>query len=297
MSRAPRSIRKYLSEISRATVFPMDMASSKRRFILIYAVRLLFLVGRRLWKDRCPRKAAALAYQTLLSVVPLLAIILAVASTLELEPYVQKLISSLETVLLPEVAADAGTKVRALVEGLRPKTLSIFGGVSLVMISLTLLFNVEQITNEIFRCARARKLWLRTLSSLLLLTLAPLAFGMSLYYTGRFLYLPRGASAFIPFIFTVLSLFLSYWRLPHRKILIRHSLVSAVVAGAFFEGVKLAFAFYAKHLGVTLSYVYGTMAILPIFMIWIYVAWLIFLFGAELNAALHEVKRHDRFDT
>ena len=58
----------------------------------------------------------------------------------------------------------------------------------------------------------------------------------------------------------------------------------------------MGFALYARHLGVTLSYVYGTMAILPLFMIWVYLAWIIFLFGAELNAALHEVKRHDTFE-
>jgi membrane protein len=68
-----------------------------------------------------------------------------------------------------------------------------------------------------------------------------------------------------------------------------------VIAGVMLEIVKLGFALYARHLGATLSYIYGTVAILPLFMIWIYLAWLIFLFGAELNAALHEVKRHDRF--
>ena len=62
------------------------------------------------------------------------------------------------------------------------------------------------------------------------------------------------------------------------------------------EMFKIGFAIYARHLGQTLSYVYGTFAILPLFMVWMYMAWLIFLFGAELNAAFHEVKRHDRFD-
>jgi membrane protein len=42
--------------------------------------------------------------------------------------------------------------------------------------------------------------------------------------------------------------------------------------------------------------VYGTLVILPLFMVWVYVAWLIFLFGAELSAALHEVRRHDLFE-
>jgi membrane protein len=69
-----------------------------------------------------------------------------------------------------------------------------------------------------------------------------------------------------------------------------------VFAGVLLEIFKTAFAFYAKHLGETLSYIYGTFAILPLFMIWLYLAWVIFLFGAELNAALHEVSHYDRFE-
>ena len=58
--------------MARATVFPADWEDSRRRFVLVYLIRLLSLVGSRLWRDRCPRQAAALAYQTVLSLVPLL---------------------------------------------------------------------------------------------------------------------------------------------------------------------------------------------------------------------------------
>jgi membrane protein len=286
---------KTLSNIARATVFPGYLVSSKRRLVGVYSIRLLFLVGHRLWKDRLLRQAAALAYQTFLSLVPLLAIALAVASTLELEPYMDRVSSALEGILLP-AAADAGQHIRDLVSTIKPKTLTIFGGITLVFLAMTLLFNVEQITNDIFRCAKSRKLWLRILTGLALIIFAPLAVGLSFYFTGKAFFLPHAAAVVLPFIFTVTALFLCYWRLPHRKILMRFSLVSALTAGLFFEAVKMGFALYARHLGVTLSYVYGTMAILPLFMIWVYLAWIIFLFGAELNAALHEVKRHDTFE-
>ncbi len=291
------SLLKTISNIARATVFPRDLVISKRRFVGIYSIRLMFLVGHRLWKDRCMRQAAALAYQTFLSLVPLLAIALAVASTLELEPYMDRVSSALEGILLPAAAADAGQHIRDLVTSIKPKTLTIFGGITLVFLAMTLLFNVEQITNDIFRCSKSRKFWLRILTGLALLIFAPLAVGLSFYFTGKLFFLPHAAAVVLPFIFTVTALFLCYWRLPHRKILIRHSLVSALTAGLIFEAVKMGFALYARHLGVTLSYVYGTMAILPLFMIWVYLAWLIFLFGAELNAALHEVKRHDTFES
>lgn len=286
----------FLSDVARSTVFPRDLVGSKRSFVLIYAIRLLFLVGRRLWRDRCPRQAAALSYQTFLALIPVLAIAIAVASTLDLEPVINKAMGYLEAHLLPDAAADVGRRIRATVSAIRPRALTIVSVGSLAVISLALLFTVEQVVNEIFRCKKARRFWLRVITSLMLITLGPLALGLSMYYTTKLVYLPHFAAALLPLVFTVMGLFLAYWRLPHRKIRVRHSMISAVVAGLMFEAVKMGFAFYAKYLGFTLSNVYGAMAILPIFMIWIYLAWLIFLFGAELNAALHEVQRHDLFE-
>ncbi|MCP4674964.1 MAG: YihY/virulence factor BrkB family protein [Deltaproteobacteria bacterium] len=290
-----RLIPHRLGEIARATVFPMDQAGSKRRFVLIYIVRLFFLVGRRLWRDKCPRQSAALAFQTLLSIVPLLAVAVAVASTLDLDIYRERMMDYLEAHLLPASASAVGRQVVELAGGVRPKTLGIAGGATLVFLAMTLLFNVERVVNEIFRCQRPRRFWTRGIIALFLLLGAPVAFGLSLYFTRDLLTLPHFLNAGLPLLFTILTLFLSYWLLPHTKISIRHATVAALSAGVFFEGFKVGFAFYAQHLGATLNYVYGTFAILPLFMVWMYMAWLIFLFGAELNAALHEVRRHDRF--
>lgn len=231
----------------------------------------------------------------MLSLVPLLIMIVAVASTFTLEIYQEKMMSFFEAHLLPESARAAGRFVVELAGDIRPSTLGIVGGATLVFIAMTLLFTVEQVINEIFCCSHSRPLWIRALTALMLLLGAPLAFGLSLFYTGDLLAAAHFGNAGLPLLFTVVSLYLCYWLLPHTKIKIKHSLISAIVAGVMFEAVKIGFAFYAKHLGITLSYVYGTFAILPLFMVWIYLAWLIFLFGAEFNAALHEVKYHDSF--
>ncbi len=295
MVRKGPELLRQIGNIARATVFPEDLAGSKRSFVLIYAVRLLFLVASRLWRDRMPRQAAALAFQTLLSLVPLVAIIVAVASSLELSSLEQRLTAFLETQLLPEAAQDVGAKVIEMAAAVRPRTLGVVGGASLVLIALTLLFNVEAVINDVFRVRRSRRFWLRALTALVLLAAAPLAIGVSVYFTGQILALPRAATTLVPLLLTILVLFLCYWRLPHTPTGIRHSLVAATVAGVGLELFKYGFALYARHLATTISAVYGTLAILPLFMIWIYLAWLIFLFGAELSAALHEVRSHDRF--
>lgn len=286
----------HLRDAARATVFPVDLATSKRSFALIYAVRLLFLVGRRLWRDRCPRQAASLSYQTFLSLVPMLALAIAFGSALGFDAYVDRVISFLEAQLLPETAADIGDRIRSLATSVRPKTLGIVGGATLAFIAMTLFYTVDTSVNEIFRCPVTKRVVPRIFTGLVILLLAPLAFGLSLYYTGRLFSLPRFATAFTPLAFTTTALFLCYWRLPRTKVRMRHSLVAAATAGVMFEAIKIVFAVYAQHAGAALSPVYGTLVILPLFMVWIYIAWLVFLFGAELSAALHEVRRHDQFE-
>lgn len=290
-----RRLFEQVGEMARATAFPEDIVSSRRQFVLVFAIRLLFLVGRRLWRDNMPRQAAALAFQTLLSLVPLLAVVLAVVSTLELEWLRERMLDYLQTQLLPEAASKVGRYVTDLARGIRPRALGVIGVTTLVAISVTMLFNIEIALNDVFRAARGRRLWLRVATALLVLVGAPLAFGLSLYFSGKLIVLPGFASAWLPLVLTIVALFLCYWRLPHAPTLIRHSLVAALVAGVGLELVKYGFALYARHLAVTVSAVYGTLAILPLFMLWIYLAWLLFLFGAELSAALHEVRRHDRF--
>ncbi|MFO8070841.1 MAG: YihY/virulence factor BrkB family protein [Polyangia bacterium] len=286
---------EQFGEMARATVFPEGIVSSRRQFVLVFAIRLLFLVGRRLWRDQMPRQAAALAFQTLLSLVPLLAVVLSVASTLELDWLRERMLGYLQAQLLPEAASEVGRYVTDLARGIRPRTLGVIGVATLVAISVTMLFNIEVALNDVFRAARGRRLWLRVTAALVVLIGAPLAFGLSLYFSGKLLVLTGFASAWLPLLLTTAALFLCYWRLPHTPTMIRHSLVAAVVAGVGLELLKYGFALYARHLAVTVSAIYGTLAILPLFMLWIYLAWLLFLFGAELSAALHEVGRHDRF--
>lgn len=296
MWRFPRFVARNLSDVARATVFPFDRAASRRQFVLIFAVRLAFLVGRRLIRDRCLRHASALAYQTVLTLVPVLAVAVAVASAFDLTPLIDELERYLEAYLLPAAAQSASRQIVELATGVRPKALGLVGGATLVVLSLMLLFNIEQALNEIFRCSAPRPLLERTVAALAVLLFAPLAVGLSLYFTYDLLAIPRFLSAATTLGFTVLALFLCYLLLPHTKVSFRHSLVSAVVAGVLFEAVKIGFAFYVQHLGATLSYLYGTLAILPLTMVWIYVAWVIFLFGAELAAALHEVPHHHRLE-
>ena len=291
------SVLKYLSKVTRETMFPVDLANSKREFILIYALRLFFLVGHRLWKDKCPRQAAALAYQTCLSLVPLIFLGLAATTFFEFDVHVEEVIHFVESYLVPGAAASVAQYIRETAASIRPGALGIVGGTAFLGVALTLFFTVEQTVNEIFRCRHGRKLYYRALISVVLILTVPATFGMSLYYSGKLLFfVSNTVQALLPSLMILITLFFSYWMLPHRKTQKRYALISAVVVGAGLELLKWGFGLYVRYMGDTLSYVYGTMAILPMFLVWIYLIWLVFLFGAELNAALHEVKQYSRFE-
>ncbi len=286
----------FLLEVTRSTIFPRDLANSRRQFVLIFIIRLFFLVGRRLWNDRCPRDAAALSYQTLVSLVPLLFIAMAITGFLNMDFYVEEAIHFVEHNLLPDAAGKASAYIRGTASSIRPGPLGFAGAAGFLVIAMTLFINVEQVVNDIFRCRAHRAILLRIFLSLLLVLAVPGALSYSVYHSGRLLFSTSGAfQILLPAAFLIASLFLCYWLLPHQKIQKSWAAVSALVTGIGMELARWGFTVYAGYVGGTLSYVYGTMAILPLFLVWVYLMWLIFLFGAELNASLHEVKHYDRF--
>ncbi len=286
---------RSVKEVVKATAFPVDRADSKRRFLLIYLTRLFFFVGVRLWKDNCPRQAAALSYQTVLSMVPLLAVALATTTWLNLGEFKEHLTAFAATHLMPSSAQSVGAFIIESASSVRLQAMGVVGGFSVLVLSVLLLFTIESAINEIFRCTRKRPLWARLLTVLLLLILGPPALVLSLYFTGRLVFFRHLVSGLMPLVFTVIPIFFAYWLVPRTPIRLRNALVASIITGILLEGLKIGFAFYVTHLGQTLSYLYGAVAILPLAMVWIYLTWLIFLFGAELNAALHEVKRRDQF--
>jgi membrane protein len=291
-----RTLFQTAGHVARATVFPTDLVDSKRRFVLIYAVRLVFLVGKRLWQDNCPRQAGALAYQTMLSLVPLLAVSVSVMSWLNLVEYQDQLNKIAASYLVPNAADAVGKYIIDSATGVRIRALGIAGGIGLIALAVTLLLTIERAVNEIFRCNKARPMWRRILTALVLLIVGPAALALSAYFTGQVLVLPGFLRVLQPLAVSVPTLLICYTMIPQTRIQLKFSLPAAVIASILLEALKLGFAFYVRHLGANLSYIYGTFAILPLAMIWIYVSWLIFLFGAEISASLHEVAHHGRFE-
>ena len=78
---------------------------------------------------------------------------------------------------------------------------------------------------------------------------------------------------------------LIYATVPNRQVKLKHALAGGVVGALLFEGTKRMFSMYVLNFG-NYEVIYGAVASIPIFFVWVYLSWLVVLFGAEVAAAL-----------
>jgi membrane protein len=92
---------------------------------------------------------------------------------------------------------------------------------------------------------------------------------------------------FAPVLLTALAFALAYITIPNRRVLVRDALTGGLVAALAYEGMKHGFAFYITQFP-TYKLVYGAFASVPIFLLWIYLSWVVVLFGAVTAAVMPE---------
>ena len=249
----------------------------------------------RFWRDRCPMVASELAYTTLLALVPLMAVGFSVLAAF---PVFQHLITDIQNFIFQSFVPAFGEVVeRYLLEFARQASgLTALGIVALVTTALMMMGTIERSLNDIWG-ARPRR---RILSSFLVywavLTLGPMLVGTSLAVTSYLVSLPlftdsnseevRGyVIRLLPFLSTTLAFGLLYVVVPNRIIPVRNALVGALIAAMLFDLANRAFAIYVTQYA-SYQKVYGALAAIPVFLVWIYVSWVVILLGAEITHSL-----------
>ena len=249
-------------------------------------------------RDRCMDQAASLSYTTLLTLVPLVALCVAIVSVV---PQFQDLRDDIERLftgnLLPEASNAAVAQFRRFVQ--KAGRLTGFGVFGLALSSALLLVAIDMAFDTIWRAHRQRPLLIRLLAYGTILVLGPLLIGGSVFLQGLFLTTGKqlGGVAFIkglraaaPLLLLLAEagvLMLLYRFVPTRRVQWRDALVGAVVGALLLEGVKRGFTLYLQQFS-TLQLIYGALAVIPVFLIWLYLCWVAVLFGAEIVAARAE---------
>jgi len=256
--------------------------------------RFLAHVFKRFNQDRCLQIASSLTFTTLLALVPLVTLTLALMSAF---PIFSGLGEHIHAFLLANMLPEkAGKVVSGYIEQFsgRAGSLTALGTAVLAVAAFMMMFTIEGAFNSIWRVSRPRPVVQRILIYWATLTLGPVLIGASLsmtsYIVGASLGLSRqipfAGSAilgFVPFVLTCAAFTLLYYIVPNRPVEPRHALVGGLVAALAFEIMKRSFALYIAQFP-TYTLVYGAFAVIPIFLLWIYLSWVVIVIGALITA-------------
>ncbi len=254
------------------------------------------------WKnfihDRIFLGAGSLAFQTLLSIVPILAVILSILNVFVVFTPFKR---SIEDFLVQNFMPGAGSVLNTYLTDFIGKTSSvpILGGVFLFIIALFLISTVDHTLNEIWEVHAPRKALQGFTLYWTVLTLGPVLIGSSLaassyvWYTvfteGPLLELKTRLLSFFPFINSIFAFFLLYMLVPNRRVRFVHAFSGALLAAVLFELSKRWFTFYITHIA-TFEHIYGALSVIPMLFFWIYLGWIVVLTGAEFVFCLGALK-------
>lgn len=265
-------------------------------------IRFAAYCGRRFLGDQCLRRATQLSYASLLALVPMLAICFSLLSAF---PAFEQLRVDVQLFLYENLVPNAGVEVSdqlaTFVENARSMTG--VGMAALLATAILLLSAINGAFNAIWRVTEPRPLMVRIMAYWMVLTIGPLFLGASISlssYGFATAVLEHGERAFgltrlLPFVLTAGGFTLLYVVVPARSVAFTHALIGGAVAAALFEGLKWGFAFYLRQFPAYEA-IYGALAAVPIFLIWMYLSWVVVLFGAEIAAAVREWRLVDRLD-
>jgi len=242
------------------------------------------------------RTAGSLAFTTLLGLVPLATVALEFVARF---PVFEQWLDTLEGYLLKHMLPGSADAVVHTYIGEFTDKAAGLTGVSIVFIAVTaamVIATVEREINAIWGSPIKRPLARRLFVYALGATVGPVLVGASIsvttwLVTQSIAAVPmRNSMAEIavlplPLVFSTIALALLYASAPTGRVPWRHAFAGAFAASLAFEAAKHGYAFYLTSVP-TYKLVYGTLAALPVFLIWIYVCWFIVLIGAAITATL-----------
>lgn len=242
--------------------------------------------------DKCFETAGALSYTTLFALVPLTAAVFGILSAL---PVFGQWTDALSDFVFRNFVPAAGHAVQhyLLQFAGNASKLTGIGIVVLLLSALMIMFSIEERFNRIWRVVARRSTVSRFLMYWAALTLGPIlivtGLTLSSYVTALPLLGRAGGQSLLlralPFAVTFLALFSMYRVIPNRRVPWRHAAIGALLAALLFEFAKWAFATYVRGVP-SYQQIYGALAVVPIFLVWIYLSWVIVLLGASIVASM-----------
>ena len=259
---------------------------------LYSCVKIIYLSIEQFLNDRIPVRASALTYSTLLSIIPILALLFAIARGFGFDALMEQQIKS-------GVMSQQSELVFSWVNSyLQHSQSGIFIGVGLIMLLFTILMlidNIERSFNAIWQVKRPRTVFRQITDYFSMLLLLPLlivissglTIVMTTYVKDLETFLLLGPMLkflvrLVPYALTWGMFIALYVFMPNTKVKLSHAWFPGILAGSAFQ----AFQYFYVNSQIWISNynaIYGSFAAIPMFLLWTQVSWTICLFGAEMS--------------
>lgn len=245
----------------------------------------VFTVRRWIIEDRGAGMAAILTIQTLLSMVPLISVALLVVGLMD-PTSGRTLLQTLAAAIVPEGERSLAMAQGALelAENVTVTNLGWWGFAVVMGLAFALFSTLERTLNRVWRATRRRSLLVKFTMFYTLATLGP---ALILYSLAQPFVAGVTQVLSLPVLTTTIGLVLLNRFMPFTEVRWRPALVGGLVSAVLIELGKIGFGFYATRFALrTYEGVYGSLAMLPILVIWSYLSWMVVLLGAELTVVV-----------
>jgi membrane protein len=269
-------------------------ASGRRRARILTVEFFLFgrEVAREFYEIQGTSRAAALAYTTLLSLIPLL---VAFTRTLQnyfkdLFPNFQSQIDSILNAVIPYQSPTLTYHIARFAEN--AQAASTVGAIAFIVIAFQLFLAVEATINQIWKVRSVRGYRQKIMAFTMLFFWGPLLMGLSFTTTGmlernrylRVIFKEDIVFSLAPVVILFVAFTMLFWLVPSQRVFLRSAAVGALVTTVLFTLVRWGFGLYAQHLFTgRFNVIYGTVGLALIFLIAIEVMWVVILLGVEIS--------------
>lgn len=253
-----------------------------------------WFVVRRFDEERVPQAAASMTFTTLLALVPVLTVMVAVASIFPVfDRWSDSFVSFVNQTIVPQGADMVFDYINAFRE--QANRLTAIGSVMLVVTSLMLIRTIDNTFNRIWRVNSQRPWMMQFLVYWALLTFGPLSLGVGISFmvgSVQDAALASGAPQWsgalrtaATLTFMTLLLWGLYRFVPNRFVPARQAFVGALATAFCLETARSLFTWYMGNFDGYRS-IYGAFAAVPFFLLWLNLLWMLVLGGAVLTSSL-----------
>lgn len=254
--------------------------------IPIYPIRISIRALEEFLKDNCLLRASALAYASLLALVPITAIFFFILTKLEAFSTIRE---SVEIFLFRNLIP---TRTDVIQEYLTQYTqnvmvLGVFGLIALFVTAVFLFNSVEHTINEIWQAKKRRPFLSKFTSFWTVLTAVPVLMLFSFYIAASLKVTDREIVKyeFLQYLLNWMAFWFAYQFIPYTRVNTSAAIVGGVVGGTLWQLAKGGFNWYITNM-TAFDQIYGPLAAVPVFLLWLYLTWLIVLLGAEVAYAV-----------